>query len=277
MSKDLTAFEALQHVAGWDPELSEIEELKGGLTNRTYLVSQDGRRCVLRLDSQQSTMFQFDRSAELRILETAHAAGIAPAAIYADPERSILVTEFLEGRTWDEADLDDDKQLEALGALLQRVHALDIQTDPVDVAAVARIYEQYLQRREGLHSFALKCVDIVESVAPGTDLVCCHNDIVAANVIEGEDIKLIDWEFSCVHDRFFDLASAIGFHNLDEGRSSVLLEAYTGGADAAARERLEEQVRVFDAVQWLWLATRQLVFPSRWQSRRLEELQQRID
>jgi thiamine kinase-like enzyme len=276
MSKDLTAFEALGQVPGWDPESADIEELKGGLTNRTYFVCQDGRQCVLRLDSLQSTMFQFDRSAELAILEAAHSAGIAPAVIYADPAQSILVTEFLEGRTWEEADLDEDANIEALADVLRQVHALEIEVEPIDVAAAARTYEKYLHRRQGLYSFALKCVEIVESIAPRNDLSCCHNDIVAANVIENDSLKLIDWEFSCVHDRFFDLASAIGFHNLDEKRASALLEAYTGGADGEDRERLEEQVRVYDAVQWLWLATRQLLFPNRWQARRLEELQQRI-
>ena len=87
---------------------------------------------------------------------------------------------------------------------------------------------------------------------------------------------MIDWEFSCDHDPLFDLASAIGFHNLDDERAGVLLSAYLGGSDPAAVERLSEQVRVYDAIQWLWLATRHLVFPRRWQARRLEELQQRI-
>ena len=166
MSKDLTAFEALGQVPGWDPESAEIEELKGGLTNRTYFVSQDDRQCVLRLDSLQSTMFQFDRSAELAILEAAHAAGIAPAVIYADPEQSVLVTEFLEGRTWEEADLDEDANIEALADILRRVHALEIEVEPIDVAAAARTYEKYLHRRQGLYSFALKCVEIVESIVP---------------------------------------------------------------------------------------------------------------
>ena len=221
-------------------------------------------------------MFQFDRTAELAILSAAHEAGIAPAVIYADPENSILVTEFLEGRTWEEADLADDAKLEALASLLRQVHDIRIEGEAIDIAEVARTYESFLERRPGLHAFAARCVEIVESIPGRLEVACCHNDIVAGNVIENESLKLIDWEFACKHDPFFDLASAIGFHNLVERQSQALLEAYTGGADGEARERLSEQVRVYDAVQWLWLATRQLVFPGGWQARRLEELQQRI-
>lgn len=276
MSAGLTAFEALQQVPGWDPEAATVEELKGGLTNRTYFVTEGDRRCVLRLDSQQSSMFQFDRSAELAILNAAHAAGIAPAVIYANPESSILVSEYLEGRTWEEADLADGAQLEALASLLRQVHEIRIEGQAIDIAEVARTYESYLERRPGLHAFAARCVEIVESIPGRVDVTCCHNDIVAGNVIENDTLKLIDWEFACKHDRFFDLASAIGFHNLGARQSAALLDAYTGGADSESRERLSEQVRIYDAVQWLWLATRQLVFPGGWQARRLEELQQRI-
>jgi hypothetical protein len=56
----------------------------------------------------------------------------------------------------------------------------------------------------------------------------------------------------------------------------MLLNAYAGGAASELQERLAEQVRAFDALQWLWLATRQLAAPHRDQARRLEELQHRI-
>ena len=74
----------------------------------------------------------------------------------------------------------------------------------------------------------------------------------------------------------FELAVTIGYHDLDARRRDVLLEAYTGGGDGTARERLEHQLRACDALQWLWFATRQLVFPDRGQAARLEELKARI-
>jgi thiamine kinase-like enzyme len=99
---------------------------------------------------------------------------------------------------------------------------------------------------------------------------------VAANIIGSRALKLIDWEYARDNDPLFDLASAIGFHNLDDARQQMLLSAYAGGADSELNERLAEQVRVFDAIQWLWLATRHLASPHREQARRLEELQMRI-
>lgn len=276
MKERINAFDALELVPGWDPDIADIEELKGGLTNRTYHVRQGDRQCVLRLDSEQSNVFQFDRASELSILAEAGNAGLAPDVLFADAQAGVLVTEYLPGRVWDESDLESTGNLESLARLLRRVHALPASGRKLDISRVAATYEDYLERRHGLHAFATRCVEIIRSIPVGDDMVCCHNDVVAANIVENDGLRLIDWEFACDHDPFFDLASAIGYHNIDAGRIAVLLDAYTGGARREASERLAEQIRVYDAIQWLWLATQHLVYPKRWQARRLEELQQRI-
>ncbi|MDH3439999.1 MAG: phosphotransferase family protein [Gammaproteobacteria bacterium] len=276
MTDLLNPFDALDLVPGWDPEQADIEELKGGLTNRTFHVRQGQRECVMRLDSERSRMFRFDRSSELAIQEEAAKAGLAPGIVFSDADAGILVTEFIPGRTWEEADLASDDRLEALAALLRRVHALPKSGLRIDMTLVGETYQAYLEKRQGLHAFATVCVDIIRGVRRHKGSVCCHNDIVAANIVGDSDLRLIDWEFSCNNDPMFDLASAIGFHNLNRQQSDVLLDAYSGGSDSALRERLDEQLRVYDAIQWLWLATRHLHFPKRWQAKRLEELQQRI-
>ena len=276
MIDSINPFDALDLVPGWDPDVADVEELKGGLTNRTFYVRQGDRQCVLRIDSEASSLFDFDRAGELKALEAAFQAGIAPQVIYSDVDAGILLTEFLDGAVWDEPDLESRENLEALGELLREVHALPATGHRLDISDVARLYSGHLEKRQGLYAFATRCIEIIDSIPVSADFTCCHNDIVAANVIAGDRLRLIDWEFSCDHDPLFDLASAIGFHNLDDERAGVLLNAYLGGSDLEVADRLAEQVRVYDAIQWLWLATRHLVFPRRWQARRLEELQQRI-
>lgn len=276
MNEPLNPFEALSQLPGWDAGKADIEELKGGLTNRTYLVRHGEQACVMRLDSARSRMFPFDRSSELAILVEAARAGIAPQIVYSDADAGILVTEYVHGRAWEDADLRSHERLEALADLLRRVHALPRCGLRMDMTDVAETYEAHLEQRQGLHAFAGRCLEVIGSIPVSETVACCHNDIVAANVVGDAELKLIDWEFSCDNDPLFDLASAIGFHNLDEARAGVLLDAYSGGADGAMRERLHEQVRAYDAIQWLWLATRHLDSPQPWQAQRLEELQQRI-
>ena len=263
-------------IPGWDRETASIEELKGGRTNRVYHVRSDGQECVMRLASDQSGTFVLDRSCEVPILETAGEAGIAPAILYSNPDAGILMTEYLHGKVWQESDLESRENIEALAALLRRVHALPPCCSPVDLTGIAEKYAEFLETRHGLHAFASNCVRIISESPQHESIACCHNDIVAMNVIDSGGLNLIDWEYACDNDPMFDLASAIGFHNFDEGRQQLLLCAYAGGADSGLQERLAEQIRVFDAIQWLWLATRHLRSPNRERARRLEELQQRI-
>ena len=293
MTSQLTAVEALDMVPGWDPGKAAIEELKGGLTNRVYHIRSNDRECVLRLAAaghpvlrgisssvykaeDHSGSFDLDRSCELAILQTASDAGIAPAILYSNEDAGILITEYLHGRVWHEADLESVENIESLAALLRQVHALPACCSPLDLTGIAEKYEEFLKARHGLHAFASNCVRIIRERLLHETVTCCHNDIVAENVIESGGLNLIDWEYACDNDPMFDLASAIGFHNLDDQTQQVFLSAYAGDAAGELKERLAEQVRVFDAIQWLWLASRHLASPRRDQVRRLEELQQRI-
>jgi thiamine kinase-like enzyme len=177
---------------------------------------------------------------------------------------------------WREADLESEQNLEALAGLLRQVHELPACRSPIDLSGIAQQYEQFLGARGGLHAFAMKCIRIIRDTSAPEQLTCCHNDIVATNVIDSGGLRLIDWEYACDNDPLFDLASLIGFHDLGEQKQQALLSAYAGGADRELEQRLAEQLRVFDAIQWLWLATRQLRSPRKNQARRLEELQARI-
>lgn len=263
-------------VPGWDPGKADIEELKGGLTNRVYHVRSQDRECVLRLAEEHNGTFDLDRSCETAILETASEAGIAPAILYSNEDAGILITEYLHGRVWQESDLESAENLESLAGLLRSVHALPACCSPLDLTGIADKYAEFLKARHGLHAFASNCVRIIRERPIHETSTCCHNDIVAENVIESGGLKLIDWEYARDNDPLFDLASAIGFHNFDERRQQMFLSAYAGSATGELRERLDEQVRVFDAIQWLWLASRHLATSSSEQARRLEELQQRI-
>ena len=276
MSSSITAYDALASVPGWDAAQTQIGELEGGLTNRTYHVRSGEKECVLRIDADHTSSVLADRSCELEILKKAGEAGVAPRVVYSDIERGILLTEFLSGPVWQEADLETPDYIEALADVLRRVHALPLCGLQVDLNSSARRYAEGLQSRHGPHDFATRCVDIISSI-PGRDtFVCCHNDVVAGNIIGLAPARMIDWEYAGDNDPLFDLASVVGYHNLSKQRAQHLLSAYAGGTDSELEEYLAEQLRLYDAIQWLWLAARHLISPNHKQAARLEELQQRI-
>jgi thiamine kinase-like enzyme len=214
--------------------------------------------------------------AELRIQQLAASRKIAAPVTFANPSSGLLLSEFLTGNAWQERDLRSHANLQALAALLRRVHELPRCGQRYRAESVAVSYVGALNAQGNDDSFASRCLEVVRSIPVRDALVCCHNDIVAANVIDGQTLKLIDWEYARDNDPMFDLASLIGWHDLDECRVRVLLTAYTGSDSAELSERLLEQRRIFDAIQWLWLAQLQGRRPDHRHAMRLDNLKQRI-
>lgn len=276
MSELLSPWDAIAGIAGFDTDDVSIMELKGGLTNRSFQVVREGDMFVLRLDAKHTRLFNLDRVSELAILRSASAAGLAPELVYDDVQQGILLYRYVHGTVWTPQDLEDPKNIDRLCELLRRVHALPQSGLHFDAVETAHRYTATLESRAGLHAFALQCSDIIERAGRSQDLVCCHNDIIAQNIIATPQLRLLDWEYACDNDPLFDLASLVGYHNFDQQRTDALLMSYAGSNDAELKERLAEQVRVYDAIQWLWLANRHRLSPNSAQATRLEFLQQRI-
>lgn len=276
MSAALDPAEALCLVPGWDPTDFFIEELRGGLTNRVYKLGRGDEAYVLRLDDEHTDTFGLNRSRELTILRNASAAGLAPDICYANVERGILLSRYIDGRVWTADDLASRVNIEALAEVLRRIHVLPLSGERFDSVGVSGSYLGKLESRSDLHQFGERCAAIIESADKITLCCCCHNDVVAANVIASPNLVLLDWEYACDNDPMFDLASLIVYHELDEATVDVLLNAYAGGSVPELRERLEVQTRVYGAILWLWLASRHMLNPNPSQARRLENLRRKL-
>lgn len=267
----LTPEAALARVPGWRVQDAAVRRLTDGLTNRTFRVGYAGRRYALRLDAAHTVSFGLDRETELRVLERASDAGIAPPIVFHDA--GILLTEWLPGVPWSKSDLGLTPNLEALATLLHKVHALPASGANFDAPAIAARYADGLDTQGGKPATLERCRATVAE-ATATTTCCCHNDIVAGNIIAGRLLRLIDWEYACDNHPLFDLASLIGFHDLDDATAMTLLSAYDGGLGRL--DELRSQLRRYDALQWLWLANRQRVSPSAEQAARLDRLAQRV-
>ncbi len=272
----MSPVEALSRIPGWDGGSVTCTELKDGLTNRIYRVERDGQQCILRLDAEHTDSYGLNRRLELSILEQAAGRGLAPEAIFSDVDAGILLSAFIPGRTWEVSDLDDTANLEALSALLHEVHALPTAGSVFDASRVARRYVENLTSQDGLHAFGVRCQEIIGDIEGSGISCCCHNDLVVENVISGSRLMLLDWEYACDNDPLFDLASLISYHDLSDKKAQDLLSAYAGSADPAMKESLDEQVRLYDAIQWLWFANRQTITHESGQVARLKKIQQRI-
>jgi thiamine kinase-like enzyme len=222
------------------PAGSEPVRLTGGITNRNYRIRFGGRDCVLRLIRPQTELLGIDRGSERAAADAAAALGIAPAVLDAGP--GYLVTEYIDCRP---------------------VSSAALRADPVPVARALRAFhdcELRLPNRfwvpELLHDYAAVvvgrghqlpddyglAVEVAQRIATVLgphELVPCHNDLLAANVLcppgANDPVTLVDWEYAGMGHRLFDLGNLAVNSEFDAAARARLLEAYFGEEPSPGR------------------------------------------
>lgn len=243
--------------------IRDIEAVKHGLTNRSWLVTTDDDRFVVRIsDVGSAEQLQIDRNSEAVVLQLVARADIGPQVLRCDPARGILVTRYL-GATWTEREAHADANIDRLGALLRCLHALDAPAGvrAVDLASIAHGYLRTLDERgirSGLASPALRdCADeTAMRLRQGSTPCLCHNDVHHLNIVGGDTVRLIDWEYAGVGEPLFDLASVCVYHRYRKPQRERLLRAYGAPSTAVSWQRLELACWLFDYIRDLWMAVR---------------------
>jgi thiamine kinase-like enzyme len=257
----------LQHVPGCengDAPFSQ-ELLDGGNVNRSFLVRTRRGRFVVRLNESSGSDPGLDRERELALHTAAAGAGIAPHIIYASPDHSCFITEYVEGRLWTPHYFTRMRDLRALGQRLGVLHGL---TPPAvtrfDPMAAARRYAETIIRgdpgeMDRIGNLLVHGDRAFERSGSRQRAACIvHSDLHHGNVLTADRIYLIDWEYAHVGDPLFDLACIIGYYPRALTHGELLLQASGLDAQGATESELTELTRVFNLLTFLWYRTRRL-------------------
>jgi thiamine kinase-like enzyme len=84
------------------------------------------------------------------------------------------------------------------------------------------------------------------------ELVLCHNDLHPQNILFSNSIKLIDWEYAGVNDRYFDLASIIIEFKLSQRDEVIFLRSYFKRASKVNSQKLFAYKVIYKELWRLW-------------------------
>ncbi len=267
---------AARHVPG--EGRPEIHRLGAGLVNETCRVERDGQSYAMRTAANPYDL-GVDREWEARVLESAVAADLAPALVYCDPLRGILISRWARGRSWLAAELRRPVNIARMAALIRQIHALPMPAPPRVMSPAQWI---------GYYSGALQRTGAAGATAPGAALdpaapvtaapvtaalrnaaaaqltalaalpsagpVLCHSDLHTWNLVDrGATLVLLDWEYAHASDPLWDLAGWSANTDLEHELQQDLLAQYLGRTPAPDEQlRLQRLAWLYDYVCLLW-------------------------
>jgi len=255
----LSLDELLDRVPGWAGRARTVEALEGGITNRNYRVTLDGESFVVRAPGENTDLLGIDRGHEEEAARQAAALGVGPEVVaFVEPEGS-LVTRFVIGAAPGAEALRTAPLLGEVAALLRVVHGgpaitadFDWYRVPQDYAATARAHGVDVP---AVYEQAMEVAGQVRAAFAATpDAVCpCHNDLLEANFLLSVDgLRLVDWEYAGMNDRYFDLGNFAVNNELDSSGDVALVEAYFGEVTDRRLARLRLMKVISDLREAMW-------------------------
>jgi thiamine kinase-like enzyme len=217
----------------WPGRGASFEPLGGGITNHNVKVALDEETYVLRVAGKDTNLLGIERSVELEATRAAASLGIGPEVVdFVEPE-GWLVTRFIEGVIPPLEQMRKPATLERVGAALRAFHDGPAIPGRFDAFRVVETYRETALSRGGdvpaAYDWAHGVAREIEVRRTGAAPVPCHNDLLNANFLDdGARIRIVDWEYAGMGDRFFDLANFSINHELGEDERDLLLRAYAG-------------------------------------------------
>lgn len=216
-------------------EIKNIEALKKGMTNRSFLFSCRGEKYIMRIPGEGTEQL-INRTQEAAVYARLDGRGICDDIFYIDPKSGYKITRYFEGaRVCDPLNENDLRRcMEKLRSFhrlgLKVAHTFDIfgQIDFYESLwnghpSVYRDYEKTKEKVLSLKSY------IEQHAAPH---VLTHIDAVPDNFLfvsdgsGGEQIRLIDWEYAGMQDPHVDIAMFCIYALYDRQQVDHLIDLY---------------------------------------------------
>jgi thiamine kinase-like enzyme len=241
----------------WPGREAAVEILGGGITNHNFKVTLDGESYVLRVGGKDTGLLGIDRSVEYGASRAAAELGIGPeVAAFVEPE-GYLVTRFIDGKPVPPEEMRRPATISKVADTLRRIHDGPRIPGRFDSFRVVETYcataAAHGVRIPDAYGRAKEIADEIERARGPQPLVPCHNDLLNANFIDdGERLRIVDWEYAGMGDRFFDLANFSINHEFGDRENEAFLAAYFGETEPSQLASLTLMRFMSDFREAMW-------------------------
>lgn len=211
-----------------------------GLTNSNYVVDEFGVKYMVKHYSNHVTNNEF--------LNTSLVSNFDVMSKYYGEDYKITLK--LDAKTFEQVKYSQENLIR-IASTVKRFHNSGIVSK--NIFNPFEELEKYKKETQN-QQFELEAYNDVIKAAKtlwnASNKVFCHNDLVPGNILFGNKLYLIDWEYSGMNDPLFDVASFINENNLaGTSAENVFLTWYFDKVDSAIIENVEIYNK-FQCVLW---------------------------
>jgi len=240
----------------WPGREATLSELGGGITNRNFKVTVGGEVFVLRMGGAKTYLLGIDRSVEHAAGKRAFEVGVGPEVVAFLPEEGWLVARYIDGKTISLDEMRRPGSLRRVAAALRAFH----ESPPIPGRFDAWAVVEANRATAVAHGVVIppefeparEVAERIRATLGPQPLVPCHNDLLNANFLDDGSIRIVDWEYAGMGDRFFDLANFSVNHEFGAEDDRRFLGEYFGverEADVASL-RLMRYMSDFREAMW---------------------------
>lgn len=219
-------------------DIENIEILKKGMTNRSFIFSVSGSKYIMRIPGEGTDQL-INRKEEAEVYQTISGHGLCDDPVYINPENGYKITKFLNGVRSCDPECEDD--LKRCMKKLKGFHDMNLKVGHTfDIFGMIDFYEKLWDGEPSVYKDYEKTKDHVLALKPfiekTRDRWCLtHIDAVPDNFLFYKDengqerLQLTDWEYSGMQDPHVDIAMFAIYSYYDKSKVDHLIDIYFEG------------------------------------------------
>jgi aminoglycoside phosphotransferase (APT) family kinase protein len=240
----------------WPGRVVSIEVLAHGITNSNYVVDLGDERVVVRVPGNDTHLLGIDRSNEVVAGGLAAAIGVGPEVLATDAATGCIVFRFIDGRPVTTEELAEEPMLGQFVETLRQVHHAGTTPTIWNPYDVIRAHREVATER-GVEApfdaiFVLEVLARIEIARPFRPTVLGHNDLLNANFLFDDRLRIVDWEYAGMSDPFFDLANVSVNNGFSVDAEIALLRHYVGALSDPVLSTLHLMKIVSELREAMW-------------------------
>ena len=213
--------------------IEDITLTKSDKISDVYFCFFNGIKAVIKEDKLCAKKIGLNREREVSLLNAISHSCSCPNIIFNDFNAGIIIWEYIEGTEVESKLILNKDFLIRLGRKVKNIHITDTTT------LSSYNFLDFIEHYKNIIKDSKFAVDINNLISKlynsDTQLTLSHNDLTKPNILVGDAISFIDWEYASLNDPHYDIATVFQAYNLNASQRDTFLIGYNSAHIDLAR------------------------------------------